>query len=140
MTRAVAAAAVSMLTVGATASTSLDLARGRTLYEQHCLVCHQADGGGVPYFQPPLIDAPWVVGEPKGLAAFVLSGGFDSASRKGGANDNVMPAFDGLADGDLAMLLSYVRQAFGSDAGPVTADDVAAAREMIEQSSSDAPK
>lgn len=106
------------------------LAEGKSLYEMNCLTCHQADGMGVPHFQPPLVGGEWVKGDAQTLAAFVISGGFDSASRTDSENENVMPMFDYLKDTDIARILTYVRDAFGDHAGPVTEADVAAGRKM----------
>jgi len=61
----------------------------------------------------------------------VLTGGFDSGSRKQSANENVMPPFTQLDDATLAALLTYVRTRFGDNAGPVTPEQVAAARAVI---------
>lgn len=105
--------------------------RGEQLYATHCLSCHQADGGGVPNMQPSILDSPWVTGDPKALALFVMSGGFDSANRKDSAVDNVMPEFRQLSDDELAGVLSYVRQAFGDGAPPVTPAEVAEARASL---------
>ncbi len=110
------------------ASSALGAGTGQQLYNRYCLSCHQADGGGVPRLQPPILDSAWVKGEPVPLALFVLTGGLDSAGRKESANHNVMPAFPQLSDEDLALLLTYVRQRFGDGAGPVSPLDVAAAR------------
>jgi mono/diheme cytochrome c family protein len=104
---------------------------GEAVYQEHCLTCHQADGGGVPNLQPALLDSAWVKGEPQPLAAFVLTGGFNSASRTGGANHNVMPAFPQIPDAELAALLTYVRWNFGDKTGPVSVADVAAARKSL---------
>jgi len=109
----------------------VEVVDGEAAYQIHCLACHQADGRGVPYFQPPLVDGPWVMGEPQALAAFVLTGGFNSGERKDGPNDNVMPDFTHLDDATLAALLTYVRARFGHNAGPVTPDIVALARQSI---------
>jgi mono/diheme cytochrome c family protein len=103
-------------------------AGGEALYARHCLVCHQADGRGVPNFQPPLVGGAWVEGEPLALAMFVLTGGFNSAERKQRVSDNVMPGFAQLSDEDMATLLSYVRHRFGGGAGAVTPEQVAEAR------------
>lgn len=103
---------------------------GQRLYGMHCLSCHQADGGGVPNMQPPIAGGTWVQGDARALALFVMSGGFDSASRKDSDVGNVMPPFRQLADADLAEILTYIRQKFGNGASPVTADEVAEAREM----------
>ena len=44
-------------------------------------------------------------GDAQALALFVMSGGFDSASRKDSALANVMPSFRQLPDEDLAQIL-----------------------------------
>jgi mono/diheme cytochrome c family protein len=104
---------------------------GQQLYGRHCLSCHQADGGGVPNLQPPIAGGTWVKGDPLQLALFVMTGGFDSASRKDAAVDNVMPGFRQLSDEDLAEILSYIRAKFGGGASAVTAAEVAAARATL---------
>ena len=104
---------------------------GQRLYGRHCLSCHQADGRGVPNLQPPIAGGNWVKGDPQALAMFVMTGGFDSASRKDAAVDNVMPEFRQLSDEDLAEVLSYIRAKFGGGASAVTAAEVAAARATL---------
>jgi mono/diheme cytochrome c family protein len=103
-------------------------APGQLLYNRHCLTCHQADGGGVPNMQPAIAGGTWVKGDARALAMFVMSGGFDSASRKDSDVGNVMPPFRQLEDADLAAILTYIRQKFGDGGSPVTAADVAAVR------------
>lgn len=105
-------------------------ADGQAVYEAECLTCHQADGGGVPRMQPPLRAGPWVLGEPDTLAAFVISGGFDSGGRTATTTHNVMPAFGHLDDEALAAVLTYIRTHFGNEASPVSVDDVAKGREL----------
>ena len=104
---------------------------GQAAYAANCLACHQADGRGVPGFQPPLVGSAWVHGDPKALAAFVLTGGFSSVTRKESASENVMPPFTQLDDATLATILSYVRAKFGENSGPVSAEQVAAARTLL---------
>jgi mono/diheme cytochrome c family protein len=104
---------------------------GQRLYGVHCLSCHQADGGGVPNMQPAIAGGTWVKGDARALALFVMTGGFDSASRKDSDAGNVMPPFRQLADADLAEILTYVRQKFGDGASPVTAAEVAEARTSL---------
>ncbi|HEU4779408.1 MAG TPA: cytochrome c [Steroidobacteraceae bacterium] len=104
---------------------------GQRLYARHCLSCHQADGGGVPNMQPPIAGGTWVQGDARALALFVMSGGFDSASRKDSDVGNVMPPFRQLADADLAGILTYIREKFGNGASPVSAAEVADARSSL---------
>ena len=104
---------------------------GQRLYGVHCLSCHQADGGGVPNMQPAIAGGTWVKGDARALALFVMTGGFDSASRKDSDVGNVMPPFRQLADADLAEILTYIRQKFGGGASPMTAAEVAEARRSL---------
>ena len=104
---------------------------GQRLYGVHCLSCHQADGGGVPNMQPAIAGGNWVKGDPRALSLFVMTGGFDSASRKDSDVGNVMPPFRQLADADLAEILTYIRQKFGGGASPVTSAEVAEARRSL---------
>jgi mono/diheme cytochrome c family protein len=108
-----------------------DTSAGQRLYAAHCLSCHQADGGGVPNMQPAIAGGAWVKGDASALALFVMSGGFDSASRKDSDVDNVMPPFRQLADADLAEILTFIRQKFGDGASSVTAAQVAEARQSL---------
>ena len=111
-------------------------ATGQQLYQKHCLACHQADGGGVPNMQPAIVGGTWVKGDARALALFVMTGGFDSASRKDSSVGNVMPPFRQLPDADLAAILTFIRQKFGDGGSPVSAADVAAARESDKDAAS----
>jgi mono/diheme cytochrome c family protein len=106
-------------------------APGQLLYSKHCLACHQADGGGVPNMQPAIAGGIWVKGDARALALFVMSGGFDSASRKDSDVGNVMPPFRQVPDADLAAILTFIRQKFGDGGSPVSAADVAEARTSL---------
>jgi mono/diheme cytochrome c family protein len=85
----------------------------------------------VPNMQPAIKGGTWVQGDARALALFVLTGGFDSASRKDSDVGNVMPPFRQLPDADLAEILSYVRAKFGNGGAPVSAADVAQARASL---------
>src|SRR5687767_15525652 len=113
----------------AAASLAAEPEPGQLLYNKHCLSCHQADGGGVPNMQPAIAGGTWVSGDVRALALFVMSGGFDSASRKESDSGNVMPPFRQLADADLADILSYVRLKFGNGASAVSAAELARSEE-----------
>ena len=47
--------------------------RGNTVYTANCLSCHQADGGGVPDLNPPLIQTSYVLGNKYSLIKILLS-------------------------------------------------------------------
>jgi mono/diheme cytochrome c family protein len=87
---------------------------GRALYVRHCITCHMPDGSGVPSLQPALLDNKIVTGEPGGLIRTVLHGP--------GPSHAFAPV---LSDAEAGDLLTYIRQAFGSNASSVQAKDVA---------------
>jgi len=113
------------------APAAAEASAGQKLYARHCLSCHQVDGYGVPNMQPAIKGGTWVKGDPKALALFVMTGGFDSADRKEGASHNVMPPFRRLSDDELAGILSYIREKFGEGAPAVTPAVVAEARATL---------
>ena len=119
------------LLLAACASAAEPGASGQQLYARHCLTCHQSDGYGVPSLQPAIKGGSWVKGEGRALALFVMTGGFNSAERKESDSHNVMPAFRQLADAELAAILTFIRQAFGDGAAPVSESDVAEVRKTL---------
>ena len=50
------------------------LTRGAVVYKNVCITCHQADGGGLPPINPPLIKTTYVLGDKAKLAHIVLAG------------------------------------------------------------------
>lgn len=100
---------------------------GEALYRQHCLVCHQADGWGVPNMQPELWNSPRANGDADAMILFLLTGSASLPPSERRA-DNDMPGFDYLRDEELAAVISYVRTHFDNDGGPVSVSDVRAAR------------
>lgn len=96
---------------------------GKMLYEQNCLACHQADGSGVPFLAPPLIEGVFVGGGKKPLIEIVLNG-MQGVEIKGEHYANPMPAFGYLGDMEIAEVLTYVRANFKNKADAVTEEDV----------------
>lgn len=109
---------------GSISKASID--RGKKVYENLCMACHQADGAGVIRMNPPLIKTKWVLGDKKALIKIVLKG------LKGGEIEidgdtfsNPMPAQEAvLNDQQIADVLTYVRNSFGNKASGVSAGEV----------------
>ncbi len=99
---------------------------GQALYEAHCLTCHQADGRGVPRMQPPIKGSEIVIGNADTLVAYTFLGSGEDP----GNWANAMPGFQQLSDADLAALLTYVRESFGTG-GVVTEQSVAEIRQQF---------
>lgn len=92
-------------------------AGGDVLYANNCAACHQPKGEGIAGPFPALAANAMVNGPGETLTMTLLMG-------RGG-----MPAFrNELSDADLSALLTFIRGAWGNQAGPITAADVAAAR------------
>jgi mono/diheme cytochrome c family protein len=95
--------------------------RGRKVYEQYCLTCHQADGSGVPSMNPPLIKTSYVGGDITKLARIVLNGFNEGVMINGDEYTNPMPPFGStLKDQEIADVLTYVRKSFGNNAQAVS--------------------
>ncbi|HMI67502.1 MAG TPA: cytochrome c [Cyclobacteriaceae bacterium] len=103
------------------------IARGKAVFENTCLACHQADASGVPNLAPPLIKTSFVLGDKTKLINIILNG-LKDVEIDGERYDNPMPAFDYLTDTEVADVLTYVRNNFGNKAGVVKAEEVAIVR------------
>ena len=107
--------------------------RGKAIYEQTCLPCHQADAGGVPGMNPPLRKSPYVQGPPARLVGIILKGLNDGVEIGGETYSNPMPPFGSvLKDQEIADVLSYVRSHFGNKAGPISNAQVSKIRQALE--------
>jgi mono/diheme cytochrome c family protein len=100
------------------------MAEGAKVYKQYCMACHQADAGGVPHLNPPLIKTPFILGDKKRLIQIVVNGKNDAVEIDGDVYTNPMPAQVLLTDQQIADVLSYVRNNFGNKASMVTLSEV----------------
>jgi len=108
--------------------------RGKIIYEQTCLPCHQADAGGVPGMTPPLRKSPYVQGTPARLIGIILQGLNDGVEIDGETYTNPMPPFGAvLKDEDIADVLSYLRSHFGNKAGPIGKPQVGRIRQALKK-------
>jgi len=96
---------------------------GRQAYLTHCAPCHQNDGSGMARLATPLRNSKWVLGREEPLARIVLNG------LKG---ELLMPPMGALEDRQVASILTYVRSAWGHNAGPVRPETVARVRAASE--------
>jgi mono/diheme cytochrome c family protein len=113
-------------------SLKVSLERGKTIYLQRCMACHQADGGGVPRLNPPLDAASKVKGNDKFyLVRVVIKGMTERVELDGEYYDNNMSANPDLTDTQIADVLTYIRNSWSNKASAVTAAEVKAARIKI---------
>jgi len=102
--------------------------RGLAVYSRTCIACHQPTGKGLPPVFPSIAETPIVVGNPELPIKFILQGLIGPITVGGMTYNSVMPPVAGVSDGDIADVLTYVRQSFGNKGNPVSVDQVKAVR------------
>jgi mono/diheme cytochrome c family protein len=100
-----------------------------------CNTCHQATGLGVPGAIPPLVNSDWVTGSEERVIRIVLHGLQGPIKVNGVDYNSAMVAFGRVAgsgynwsDDKIAAVITYIRQEWGNQAGPVSTEKVAEIR------------
>ena len=94
---------------------------GKKIYETRCLVCHQADGGGVPNMNAPLDAASNVVGKDIARLVRIIRYGYNERiALDGFYYSNAMTASPDLKDNEIADLLTYIRNSWSNKASAIT--------------------
>jgi len=103
------------------------MTRGKQVYLEQCLACHQVDGLGVQGMNPPLVKTKQVLGDKAALVKIVLNG-MPGVEIGGEDYNGVMAPHPDLTDQQIADVLTYVRNSFGNKASAVTAAQVKTVR------------
>lgn len=112
--------------------------KGQLIYnrEGFCVTCHQADGKGLDASGfPPLTDTRWVLDDDERLIKITLKGlqGPIEVSGKEYPGHVPMTPFGGLLnDEEVAAVLTYVKNSFGNEGTPISANQVNAVRQATE--------
>jgi mono/diheme cytochrome c family protein len=106
---------------------------GRQHYLTTCAGCHGTDGAGLNRFAPPLAGSGWVTGDEKRLALIILHGMEGPVEVAGKVYNTpdilpVMPAHTTMDDATITAILTYIRNEWGNDAGPVSKRTVGTTR------------
>jgi mono/diheme cytochrome c family protein len=98
---------------------------GQAIYRDQCSACHSLDGRGVPQLFPSLADSSVVrSNDPTTLIRMVLRGARSVATDAEPTSPG-MPSFGWqLDDAQIAAVLTYIRNTWGSVGAPVSARDV----------------
>ncbi|SRR6266700_1290227 len=107
------------------------MANGKKVFDAQCLVCHQADGGGVPRMNPPLVNTSYVKGSKTKLIQIVLKGMNEEGDIDGQSYSNVMAPHPELTDQEIADVLTFVRNSFGNKGSVVTTAEVKLERSKL---------
>src|SRR5579859_1737517 len=103
------------------------IARGKQVYLEQCLACHQVDGLGVQGMNPPVVKTKFVLGDKAALIRIVLNG-MQGVDVEGEDYHGVMAPHPDLTDQQIADVLTYVRNSFGNKASAVTVAQVKTVR------------
>ena len=117
------------LTASAIAADSKDeqITRGRALYFQHCIICHQAAGQGVPGTFPPLANSDYLQADTARAIRAVAEGLSGAIVVNGKSFNGVMPPVV-LDDAKAADVLTFVLNAFNNGGGQIDAERVKTVR------------
>ncbi len=97
--------------------------KGKRVFAQTCVACHQPEGQGLPGVFPPLAKSDFLMADkPRAIAALIkgLSGPVEVNGQK---YNGVMPPVI-LNDEQVAQVLTYVRNSWGNAGDIVTVDEV----------------
>ena len=108
--------------------------RGRAIYDQQCAACHTGGGGGIVGLFPRLSGAPLVQQSQATSLIRVVLEGSRAVATDGAPTGPAMPSFSWrLSDGDVAAVLTYIRNSWGNAAAPVSDGDVTSMRQALHQ-------
>lgn len=94
---------------------------GEKVYKTKCLVCHQADGGGVPNLNAPLDGSTNVVGNDIARLVKIIRYGYNErVALDGYYYSNAMPANPDLTTTEITAVLNYIRNSWSNKAPSVT--------------------
>lgn len=106
--------------------------QGARIYKKHCEDCHGASGEGAQGIYPPLAGNRGVTMTPAiNAIRSVLNGGYPPSTAGNPRPYGMPPYAQILSDAEVAMVLSYIRNAWGNQASLVTPPQVDKSREGI---------
>ncbi len=115
-----------------TAASSGAMKMGVAIYTDECSACHTPKGTGMPEMFPSLAGAPSVQqADPTSVLRVILRGTRSVATDEAPTGPG-MPSFGWLlTDEQVAAVATYIRQAWGNSAPPVSASEAASARQSL---------
>ena len=98
-------------------------ATGKKIYDEKCVVCHQADAKGLPGAFPPLANSDYLLKDPKRGIHQTLNGSHEEMIVNGVTyNAPMVPQVD--TKEEALDVINYVLNNFGNDGGELTMDDI----------------
>lgn len=108
------------------------MAAGQAIYRDTCAACHGLDGKGVANLFPALTKSPSARASDPTTAIRIVLRGARTVATKEEPTAPAMPSFGWqLKDDQVAAVLTYIRNSWGSAAPPVAASDVSKERSTL---------
>jgi cytochrome c len=98
-------------------------AQGEKIFNEKCIVCHQANGEGISGAFPSLKGSDFLKNNRMGAISQVLNGTLGGSTINGVKYSAPMP-FQVDTKEDAVAVINYVANHFGNDFGLITIDDV----------------
>ncbi len=110
--------------------------QGMELYARYCGSCHGSDGKGIENLAPPLYQSEFIAGNPRTMTLISLVGLRGPVTVKGKTYNfnTTMPGIKNnpdLTDKDIASILSFIRNGFGTDPSSVSQELVKELRASV---------
>jgi mono/diheme cytochrome c family protein len=109
---------------------NIDLAAGKKVFTEKCMVCHQESGLGVPGTFPPLAKSDYLQADKMRAVKQAIYGSKTPITVNGiKYPGGIMTVFEKeLSDQQVLDVVNYVLNSWGNQMGVVTLDDVKTAR------------
>lgn len=106
-----------------TEAASDEFAEGKKIYDEKCVVCHQADAKGLTGAFPPLAESDYLLADPIRGIEQTLNGSHEEMIVNGVTyNAPMTPQVD--TKEEALAVINYVLNNFGNDGGVLTMDDI----------------
>lgn len=103
--------------------------RGKEVYDNNCMSCHQENGEGIDGSFPPLAKSDYFQKDPKKIITVILKGLNEEIKVNGKTYSMMMPEQSYLSDEEIADVTNYVANSWGNKSKTVfTPAQVKAAR------------
>jgi nitrite reductase (NO-forming) len=106
----------------ATETATLDLTKGKAVYDAKCKVCHQENGEGTPGAFPPLAKSDYLLGNVSEALNGIINGQTAPLTVNGTEYTTAMPA-NVLTDEEATDVMNYILNSWGNEGGTVTVVD-----------------
>ncbi|MDZ7741546.1 MAG: cytochrome c [Bacteroidota bacterium] len=97
--------------------------KGKKIYDEKCLVCHQSNGEGITGAFPPLANSDYLLADKKRAVEQVLNGSNEEMIVNGVTYKTPMPPQVDNHE-DAVAVINYVLNAWGNEGGTISLEEV----------------